>query len=249
MTREFFQYLVIGGGSGGIASARRAAQYGAKVGVVEAGAIGGTCVNVGCVPKKIMYNTAHVLEAVKDARYYGFSGLPVFNAPSEKSLNSSFDYKALHKERDDYIRRLNNIYLTNLEKEKVRLIVGRARFEDKRPENASANIVVSIDNGRVEVEAERVLIAAGSEATLPEDVPGAVEFGETSDGFFSMPEWPKKVAVVGSGYIAVELAGLMHHLGVQVHLFARHSHVLRTFDAMIQEAVTEEYEKTGVNIH
>ena len=213
-----YDYLVIGGGSGGIASARRAAQYGAKVLLIEEGKLGGTCVNRGCVPKKIMFNAGNIADAFGHAPHYGF------NVDGVK-----FSWSHLKKVRDSYIERLNGIYESNLGKAGVEIVQGRGEL---------------ISTGRVRVgdviyEAKKVLIATGSHADLPSNVPGA-QLGLTSDGFFEMTEQPKKVAIIGAGYIAVELAGIFKALGTRVNLFCRGEALLRSFDPMIQKAVEKE---------
>ncbi|TPX52828.1 glutathione-disulfide reductase [Synchytrium endobioticum] len=221
-----FDYLVIGGGSGGVASARRAASYGVSVGLVEYAAMGGTCVNRGCVPKKIMWSTASIAESLHEAKGYGF----------DVAVNS-FNWNLVKQKRDAYIRRLNGIYDNNLNKEKVEHIHGRAKFVSER--------VVEVE-GKL-YQGKHVLIATGSKATLP-PIPGAQKYGITSDGFFDLEEMPKKVAVVGAGYIAVELTGVFHYLGADVTLFIRHPTFLRTFDPIIQNVLMDEYRKAGIKI-
>lgn len=213
-----YDYLVIGGGSGGIASARRAAHYGAKVLLIEEGKLGGTCVNRGCVPKKVMFNAGNISDALRHAPHYGFSVDSV-----------RFSWPFLKNVRDSYIERLNGIYETNLRKAGVDIVQGRGEL---------------ISSGRVRVgdvvyEAKKVLIATGSHADWPERVPGA-NLGITSDGFFELTEQPVKVAIIGAGYIAVELAGIFKALGSEVKLFCRGDSLLRSFDPMIQKAVEKE---------
>lgn len=214
-----YDYLVIGGGSGGIASARRAAQYGARVLLIEEGKLGGTCVNRGCVPKKVMFNAGNISDAFRQAPHYGFKGLDAVE----------FSWSHLKGVRDSYIERLNGIYESNLRKAGVDIVQGRGEL---------------ISSGRVRVgeviyEAKKVLIATGSHADWPEKVPGS-ELGITSDGFFELETQPKKVAIIGAGYIAVELAGIFKALGTKVKLFCRGDSLLRSFDPMIQKAVEKE---------
>ncbi|KJE89892.1 glutathione reductase [Capsaspora owczarzaki ATCC 30864] len=220
-----YDYLVIGGGSGGIASARRAALHGAKTALVEYQRLGGTCVNVGCVPKKVMWNTASMAEALHDAPDYGFD-----------VTVKGFSWSSIRTKRDEYIKRLNGIYQGNLERDKIDILRGRARFVGPKQ--------VSVD-GKI-YSAKHILIATGSYAKLP-DVPGA-HHGITSDGFFELNEQPKKVAVVGAGYIAVELAGIFRALGSEVSLLVRHDGVLRKFDSMLHKGVEEELTASGVNL-
>ncbi|KAI7356817.1 Glutathione [Hortaea werneckii] len=226
-------YLVIGGGSGGLASARRASgMYGAKAIAVENKRLGGTCVNVGCVPKKVTWNAAALAETMRDAKAYGFDFKEV--AP--------FDWTTFKHKRDAYVRRLNGIYERNLNNDKVEYLHGTASFTDPH------TVKVTLDDGSdVSVNAKNILVAVGGHPNVP-NVPGA-ELGITSDGFFELEKQPKKVAVVGAGYIAIEMAGMFHALGTETHLFIRHDTFLRTFDPMVQEKVTAEYERQGIHIH
>jgi len=185
-----FDLIAIGGGSGGIAHARRAAEYGASVAVVEYGPLGGTCVNVGCVPKKVMWYTANQAHHFEHAADFGF-----------KSEVTGHDWAALKERRDAYVKRLNGIYESNLDKSGVRYIQGAARFVDPN----------TIAVGDDQYTADRVVIATGGSPMVP-DIPGA-EHGITSDDFFDLEERPQRVIVAGSGYIAVELAGVLNGLG------------------------------------
>ncbi|KAJ1553087.1 hypothetical protein HK405_008993, partial [Cladochytrium tenue] len=270
-----YDYLVIGGGSGGVASARRAALHGARVAIVENSCVpycgptcqpahpfitnltsvftpprralharlalllspptlsfsdfdrwGGTCVNVGCVPKKIMWSTASIAEMLHEAKGYGFD-LSV----------KGFAWDKLKTKRDAYIVRLNNIYDNNLAKEGVDRIIGTARFVAKD----------AIEVNGTTYTAKHILIATGSRAWIP-NIPGARELGVTSDGFFELTTLPKKVAIVGAGYIAIELAGIFNALGAEVSLFIRHSEFLRTFDPIIRQTLMTEYRKAGIQV-
>ncbi|MGD8711058.1 MAG: glutathione-disulfide reductase, partial [Ectothiorhodospiraceae bacterium] len=222
---KHFDLICIGGGSGGIATARRAASHGARCAVVEESRLGGTCVNVGCVPKKVMWNAAHTAEAMERAGDYGF-------AVDVRGL----DWASLVERREAYIRRLNGIYGRNLEKSGVELIQGAARFVDAH--------TVEVDGERF--SAERFVIAVGGRPVVPE-VPGA-DLGIDSDGFFALRERPRRVAVVGAGYIAVELAGVLHHLGSQTSLVVRRDTPLRGFDAGIRDAFMENARADGLDI-
>jgi len=222
-----FDYLVIGAGSGGIASARRAAKYGAKVVIIENDRWGGTCVNRGCVPKKIMWNAATIAETLAEAKDYGF----------DIQQKGSFAWSDIKAKRDAYILRLNGIYTSNMTKDSITQVFGTAKFIDNK----------TVQVGSEQYTAKHVLIATGSRAWIP-NVPGAQEFGLTSDGFFELEDLPKKVALVGAGYIAVELAGIFHALGSEVTLYIRHSHFLRTFDEIIYNTVMEEYKNIGLKI-
>lgn len=227
-------YLVIGGGSGGLASARRASgYYGAKTIAIESNRLGGTCVNVGCVPKKIIWNAASIAETIHDAKAYGFS----------VNQTAPFDWSSFKKKRDAYIKRLNGIYEKNLNNDKVEYIHGRASLLSKN------EVEVKLDDGsKTTIHAKNILIAVGGHPTIPDKIPGA-EYGINSDGFFAIEKQPKKVALVGAGYIAVEFAGMFNALGTETHLFIRHDKFLRTFDPMVQEAIVKEYERLGVKIH
>ncbi len=222
---ERFDFLVIGGGSGGMASARRAAAYGAKTALIETGRIGGTCVNVGCVPKKVMWNTAHVAEIMRHAPEYGFDFTP-----------GEFHWATIKRARDAYIERLNDIYHRNLDVSDVTEITGTAVFKDPR------TVIV---NGQ-DYHSENILIATGGTPVVP-DLPGA-ELGITSDGFFELESQPKRVVVIGGGYIAVEFAGVLAALGSEVTLLLRGEVFLRGFDATLRETLLEEMQNAGINI-
>jgi len=224
---KHFQYLVIGGGSGGIASARRAAEHNIKVGLIESGRLGGTCVNVGCVPKKVMYAAANMAEEIQhDASDYGI------NAKLE-----GIDWRTLVEKRDNYVIRLNGIYANNLNNSKVEHIKGMAKFI------APNKVVV---DGEV-YSGDHILVAVGGRPNIPQ-IQGA-ELGITSDGFFDLKSQPSKVVVVGAGYIAVEMAQILAALGTKVVIVIRGKTVLRNFDSMISVGVTEEVEVSGVQIH
>ncbi len=222
---ESFDYLVIGGGSGGLASARRAANCGARVALVEASDLGGTCVNVGCVPKKVMWNAAEIADALHSAAGYGFD-IEV----------RGHDFAALRQRREAYIQRMRAVYAKNLEKDGVQLITGRARFTGPH----------QVAVGERELSAKHVLIATGSTPTLPK-IPGA-ELGSSSDGFFALEALPKRVLIVGAGYIAVELAGVLRGLGTEVTIAMRNDRPLRGFDAMLGDALRESLENSGVHV-
>ncbi|KAI0124846.1 glutathione reductase [Xylariales sp. AK1849] len=227
-------YLVIGGGSGGLASARMASgKFGAKAMIIEGSRLGGTCVNVGCVPKKVTFNAALIAETIHESKAYGFS-------VEEKK---PFDFTTFKHKRDAYIKRLNGIYEKNLLNDKVEYIHGWAKLLSKNEVEVTAD-----DGTKQTVRAKKILIAVGGNPTQAPDIPGA-EYGTDSDGFFDIDILPKKVALVGAGYIAVEFAGMFNALGTETHLFIRHDTFLRTFDPMIQEGVTKEYERLGVHLH
>ncbi|CAM9116425.1 unnamed protein product [Ectocarpus sp. 12 AP-2014] len=222
-----YDYLVIGGGSGGVSSARRAASHGAKVALIEGTSnLGGTCVNVGCVPKKVMFNAAHISEMLHASKQYGYT-----------VGETSFDWGKLKEMRDAYVRRLNGIYHRNVEKSGVTLVYGMAKFVGPK------KVVVE----GVEYTADHVMIAVGGTPSMP-DVPGA-ELCINSDGFFDVTEQPKKVAVVGAGYIAVELAGIFDALGTETHLFIRHERAMRTLDPLLSDILDLEMARAGLTVH
>ena len=222
-----FDIISIGGGSGGIATMNRAGEHGARAAVIEEKLLGGTCVNKGCVPKKIMWYGAQIAEAIRD---YG----PDYGFTSEQT---KFDFGKLRKNREAYIDRSRNSFVGSFKRNGVELIEGRARFVDAHTLEV---------NGET-IKAKHIVIATGAHPHIP-SVPGA-EFGETSDDVFAWEELPKSVAIIGAGYIAVELAGVLHHLGVQTDLFIRKDRVLRSFDSYIVDGLMEEFEKQNLPLH
>lgn len=226
MVKEY-DYIVIGGGSGGIASANRAAMHGAKVILFEGKEVGGTCVNVGCVPKKVMWYGAQVAETLH--RYAGEYGFDV-------TLNK-FDFATLKANRQAYIDRIHGSYERGFDSNGVERVYEYAKF---------------VDPHTVEVAGERytaphILIATGGHALYP-NIPGS-EYGITSDGFFELDEVPKRTAVIGGGYIAVEVAGVLNALGSDTHLFVRKDRPLRTFDKDIIDVLVDEMAKSGPTLH
>lgn len=186
-----------------------------------------------CVPKKVTYNAAALAEAIHDAKSYGFN----------VEHTAPFDWTTFKHKRDAYVKRLNGIYERNLNNDKVEYLHGHARFLSKNQVEVTLD-----DNSKVVVNAKKILVAVGGKPTIPPEIPGS-EFGTNSDGFFDIETLPKKVAIVGAGYIAVEFAGMFNALGVETHLFIRYNTFLRNFDPMIQEGVTNEYERLGVKLH
>ena len=226
MTKHY-DYLAIGGGSGGIASVNRAAMYGKKCALIEAKALGGTCVNVGCVPKKVMWHGAQIAEAMhRYAADYGFD-VDV----------KQFDFQQLIASREAYIDRIHQSYERVLGNNKVDVIQGFARFVDAH----------TVEVNGEQITADHILIATGGYPTRPA-IPGA-EYGIDSDGFFALRELPKRVAVVGAGYIAVEIAGVMHALGAETHLVVRKHAPLRSFDPMLVDTLLEVIKTEGPELH
>jgi glutathione reductase (NADPH) len=220
-----YDLLAIGGGSGGLSAAERAAMYGKKAAVVEMGRMGGTCVNVGCVPKKVMWNAASIAQALRDARGYGFD-----------VLVNDFDWTQLVKGREGYIQGINDWYGTYLKDSNIDWLKGEARFVDAH----------TLEVAGEHFTADHIVISPGGTPMVP-NIPGA-EHGITSDGFFALTAQPRRVAIVGAGYIAVELAGMLNALGSEVDLLLRRQHFLATFDAMLRESLMEEMVNDGVNI-
>lgn len=213
---EHYDFLSIGGGSGGLAAARRAAKHGARAAVIEPARLGGTCVNVGCVPKKVMWNAANLAWGLHHAPDYGF-----------RVDHYSLDWSDLHQRREAYIQRLNGIYGRNLEKENVTLIEGYARFVDDH----------TVEVAGKRYSADHIVISVGGRPARPE-IPGA-EVAIDSDGFFALDRQPRKAAVIGAGYIAVELTGVLHHLGTEATLVLRYEKPLRGFDEILRDGFME----------
>ncbi|MFZ2668632.1 MAG: glutathione-disulfide reductase [Streptococcus suis] len=222
-----FDIISIGGGSGGIATMNRAAMYGAKAAVIEASYLGGTCVNLGCVPKKIMWYGSQIAEAIQNyGPEYGFTSQEV-----------TFDFSTLRKNREAYIERSRISYGNTFNKNGVEVINGFAHFVD--------NQTVEV-NGEL-IRAKHIVIATGARPDVP-SIPGS-ELGIVSDDVFAWEELPSSVAILGAGYIAVEMAGLLHGLGVQTDLFVRGNRPLRSFDTYIVEALMEEMNRTNLPLH
>ena len=226
MVKEY-DYIVIGGGSGGIASANRAAMHGAKVILFEGKEVGGTCVNVGCVPKKVMWYGAQVAETLH--RYAGEYGFDV-------TINK-FDFATLKANRQAYIDRIHGSYERGFDSNGVERVYEYARFVDPH----------TVEVAGEHYTAPHILIATGGHALYP-NIPGS-EYGITSDGFFELDEVPKRTAVIGAGYIAVEVAGVLNALGSDTHLFVRKDRPLRTFDKDIVDVLVDEMAKSGPTLH
>jgi len=222
---EKYDVIVIGAGSGGIAFARRAREYGAKCVLIEASRLGGTCVNVGCVPKKVMWYAGSTAECLASATSYGFK----FSKPS-------FSWQDLVEAREKYIAKLNSIYEKNLLTAGVELVTGKAKL-------VSPN---EVEVGSRLLQADKICIATGGTPSVP--AWDNVELGLNSDDFFALKELPKKVAVAGSGYIALELACALNELGSEVTLLARKDRLLRSFDHTLSDEITAALTNSGIKI-
>lgn len=217
-----FDYFVIGAGSGGVRSARIAASFGAKVGIAEATHFGGTCVNIGCIPKKIFSYAADYGTDMEEAKNYGWSSSPKFN------------WKILKENKDKEISRLSGIYQNILNINKVEIFEGFASFKDE-------HTILVADK---EITAERILIATGGKPQKP-DIKGA-EFAKTSDDMFALQELPKNIVILGAGYIALEFAHILHGIGCDVTIVHRGDFLLKGFDIDLQDHLLEEMKKQGI---
>ncbi|MFW2389727.1 MAG: FAD-dependent oxidoreductase, partial [Polyangiales bacterium] len=224
MAEYDYDLFVVGAGSGGVRAARVASDLGARVAIGEMSAMGGTCVNVGCIPKKLYVYGSHFAYDLDDARGYGWSGRP------------SFDWATLRNNKDREIARLNGIYQGLLERAGVDVIEGRARLLDPH----------SVEIAGRPRTAERVLIATGGRAIVPE-IAGR-EHALTSDAVFSLEALPKRMMIVGAGYIALELGSIFCALGVDVTIVHRGDEILRGFDHDLRCHLHDELEAKGVRI-
>jgi len=222
---QSWDLIVIGGGSGGLACAQRAARHGARAAVAEPGALGGTCVNVGCVPKKIMYHAADLAHALVDAADYGFTLEP-----------ARHDWAVLKARRDAYVEKLRGIYLENLERRGATLFRERAHIE------APGRVRIG---GAVHA-AKHIVVATGGRPLVPE-LPGAGA-AITSDGFFELDSMPRSIAIIGSGYVAAELGGVFAALGARVTLAIRYDRVLRSFDEMLSTRLMAAMQADGIEV-
>ncbi|KAA0443910.1 MAG: glutathione-disulfide reductase [Candidatus Thioglobus sp.] len=224
--QKHYDMIAIGAGSGGLSAVERAAEYGKKCLVIEVKTIGGTCVNVGCVPKKVMWFAANTAMQIKNAKGFGFD-----------IEQKNFNWQALTTARENYINGITTWYDGYLQKLGIDYVHGFGKLVGKNS--------VSV-NGKT-YTAEHIVLSPGGEPTVPH-IEGA-EQGITSDGFFELKALPKKVAIIGGGYIGVELAGVLNALGSKVEIFGRADTLLRGFDAMIQKALDKDYTAHGITIH
>ncbi|GAX37525.1 glutathione-disulfide reductase [Nodularia sp. NIES-3585] len=220
-----FDLFVIGAGSGGIATARRAAEYGAKVGVAEFDRLGGTCVNRGCVPKKLMVYASHFPDLFEDAQGYGWSG-----------VKSSLDWEKMITAVNNEVTRLNGIYEGMLEKSKVEVFDGYGKFIDAH----------TIQVGERQVTADKILIAVGGHPVKPE-IPG-IEYAITSDDIFHLKEQPQRLVILGGGYIGSEFACILNGLGSEVTQVIRNDKILRGFDEDLQNEIQQAMGNHGIKI-
>ena len=226
MTHEFdYDLIVLGAGSGGLSVVERAASYGQRCAVIERGKMGGTCVNVGCVPKKIMWFGGNIAQVIEDAKSYGFD-----------VTRNGFDWAQLIEKREAYISGINDWYHGYLADLGIDEITGNASFIDAH----------SVEVDAKQYSAKHLVIATGTRPIIP-DFPGN-EHAITSDGFFALTDQPGRVAIAGSGYIAVELAGVLKALGSEVTLYLRKQHVLGEFDSLLKSTLFEELQKSGVEL-
>ncbi|HBG94877.1 MAG TPA: glutathione-disulfide reductase [Chromatiaceae bacterium] len=223
---EQFDLIAIGGGSGGLAVAEKAAEYGKRVAIIEASKLGGTCVNVGCVPKKVMWYAANLAQGARDARDYGVL-----------TNIEAIDWQTLVTGRQSYIAGILGYWNDYTGGKGITVLQGAARFIDTH--------TVEVNNQRY--SAEHIVIATGGRPIVPR-LPGA-DLGITSDGFFQLQEQPKHVCVVGGGYIGVELAGVLRALGSEVTVVALEERVLETFDPIISNTVAHNMAQDGIQMH
>ncbi len=221
-----FDLFVIGGGSGGVAAARRAAEHGAKVGLAEASRLGGTCVNRGCVPKKLMVYASHFSEQFEAAAGYGWA-----------LGDRSFHWPTLMTAVNGEVSRLNGIYQNLLEKSGVQLFRHHARFTDDH----------TLAVGDATVTAAKILIAVGGQPTRPDDIPG-IEQAITSDDIFHLPEQPQRIVIIGGGYIGSEFACILRGLGSEVTQLVRADKILRGFDDDLRSEIHGAMQQRGIKI-
>ncbi|MBK1723390.1 glutathione-disulfide reductase [Thiocystis violacea] len=223
---QHFDLIAIGGGSGGLAVAEKAAQFGQRVAIVEGGKLGGTCVNAGCVPKKVMWYAAHLAEAVADAPDFGV-----------RASAQGLDWKTLIDGRNGYVAKINSYWDGYVERLGITRIDGYARFVDAH----------TIAVGDQHYSADHIVIATGGRPIVP-GMPGN-ELGITSDGFFALEEQPKRVAIIGGGYIGVELAGVLRAFGTEVTIVALEDRLLWLFDPLISATLEANMKAAGTDIH
>ena len=232
MNKHDYDLFTIGAGSGGVRASRIAAGLGARVGIAEEDRIGGTCVIRGCVPKKLFVYAAQISEDIEDAAGYGWE-IPA----------SDFSWQTLVANKDTEIARLSSLYEKNLVSSGVE--IHRRRAEVIAPNRV--RLLPTNNEAAIEVTAERILIATGARPSLPDNIPG-IEHAITSNEAFHLSELPKRIAIVGGGYIAVEFAGIFNGLGVETSLLYRGEEILRGFDDDLRAILHEEMQEKGIDI-
>lgn len=221
-----YDLFVIGGGSGGIATARRAAGYGAKVAVAEFNRLGGTCVNRGCIPKKLMVYSSHFPGLMEDAVGYGWSG-----------VESTLDWPKMITAVNQEVERLNGVYQRMLDNAKVDVFEAYAKFIDPH----------TLDVGGEKVTADKILIAVGGHPVKPQEIPG-IEHAITSDDIFHLPEQPKRMLIIGGGYIGCEFACILNGMGTEVMQVIRGEMLLTGFDDDLRSTIQEEMQRKGIRL-
>ena len=227
MTAFDYDLFVIGAGSGGVRAARIAAKHGAKVAVAEEYRVGGTCVIRGCVPKKLLVYASKFAEEFEDAIGFGWTSAKV-----------SFDWTTLIENKDKEIDRLNKAYIRNLEGAGAELVLERAELVDRH--------TARLASGK-KITAKYILIATGATPFVPRHLPGH-ELAITSNEMFNLEKLPRRICIVGGGYIAVEFAGIMQGLGVETILIYRGEQILRGFDEDVQAHLSAEMQKKGIEV-
>ncbi|SFV68526.1 Glutathione reductase [hydrothermal vent metagenome] len=223
--KKHYDMIAIGAGSGGLSAVERAAEYGKKCLVIEEKKVGGTCVNVGCVPKKVMWFAANTAMQIKNAQGFGFD-----------VEQKGFSWEELVKGRDGYINGITNWYDGYLEKLGINYIHGHAKMVNEN----------TIEVNGEQISAEHIVLSPGGEPFVP-NIEGA-NLGITSDGFFELKQQPKKVVIVGGGYIGVELAGVLKALGSEVSIITRGNAVLTHFDKLLQETLVKDMLEQGIKL-
>ncbi|MAT65808.1 MAG: glutathione-disulfide reductase [Gammaproteobacteria bacterium] len=223
---KHYDLIAIGGGSGGLAVAERAAQFGRRVAVIDPQPLGGTCVNAGCVPKKVMWHAAQAREGLHQAGAFGI-----------RVQDQGLDWAQLVTGRDAYIDAIRDYWAGYAQDQRIDWIRGEARFIDAH----------TLRIGDEHYRGEHIVIATGGRPIVP-PVPGA-ELGITSDGFFELTRQPRRVAVIGGGYIGVELSGVLRALGSEVSIIALEDRVLEVFDPMISDTLMETMQQQGIALH
>jgi glutathione reductase (NADPH) len=221
-----FDLIVIGGGSGGVRAARIAASLGAKVALIEEKQMGGTCVNVGCVPKKLFWYAAHFHEELIDAASFGW-----------RTTEPVFDWPTLRANKDKEIERLNGIYERIMETHDVELVRGRGRVTGPNEVTVGDRVL----------EGKHILVATGGRPYVPAEIPG-VGHAIVSDQVFHLEKWPERVVIVGGGYIATEFAGIFHGTGCEVHQLVRGPEILRGFDDDVRTLLCDEMRNRGIDV-